>query len=762
MHNTNFNTFWKILNASQIEIPTIQRDYAHGRDSASTIRRNLVEKMITNLRTGGKLNLDFIYGKLVGKENQIAYARNKENISSLLRSIKNYANELQVRIETTIDNSAQNTEANLVFIPLDGQQRLTTLYLLHWYIIQQRSDTDALYKLSNFSYSTRISSKEFCKLICSKLFDFRNEGISPSELISNDEGFYSFWKKDPTVHSMLVVLDEFHNECSKLTIDYNSIWKNLTTLESITFDFFDLDDFSLTDELYIKMNARGKKLTDYENFKAWIIQQFDKKIDIPDWQKHLDIKWHDLFWKSKALEELTVDKNYLQFFKINYLCERLNELYQQNPKNSTFNNTQIENQLRDAEVNPIDIFRNDPSLFDKIETTLNILNKVDLDILKTADESLLKFTQVSLDKFLFGSKIRDYSWWDITLYYAITQYLIKSPKDPQYFKQWARFISNLIYNTPIETASLFAEAAKSIDRLLDRFNNRNSVYFDLVSLNEKDVFFFSGMQVKEEIHKADLIINKNIEWEDVIHQAESHHYFWGQIGFIFNLEVLNSTNLDVFKILFQKLECIFSEEIMKREDFLLLRALLKQGDVFYRGGYNMSFPSNSSHGALRLKNDNWRRIFNDVHHRSHLKSLLNCFPAPTTDAIAILKEQVSLATMVTDKNMRLLIQVPRLLEYCKKHCLKQDNKNIYLLNSTRILGYYAEVETYNWYLAKNSNEYMYSYAKGNAERPGIKFKNDEIDLLISKDEKTGEFKINNNTNSYPTIDLALNSIKYDQ
>ena len=36
----------------------------------------------------------------------------------------------------------------------------------------------------------------------------------------------------------------------------------------ITFQLLKLDEFGLSDDLYIKMNARGKPLTNFETFKA--------------------------------------------------------------------------------------------------------------------------------------------------------------------------------------------------------------------------------------------------------------------------------------------------------------------------------------------------------------------------------------------------------------------------------------------------------------------------------------------------------------
>jgi uncharacterized protein with ParB-like and HNH nuclease domain len=45
-------------------------------------------------------------------------------------------------------------------VPIDGQQRLTTLFLLHWYI-GVRLGNEEIKKLS-FSYKTRVSARDFC------------------------------------------------------------------------------------------------------------------------------------------------------------------------------------------------------------------------------------------------------------------------------------------------------------------------------------------------------------------------------------------------------------------------------------------------------------------------------------------------------------------------------------------------------------------------------------------------------------------------
>ena len=71
---------------NKIEIPVLQREYAQGRDSEKSLRTAFVDYLVENLLNASHVELDFVYGAL-----------RKEN---------NY----------------QKT----VFIPLDGQQRLTT------------------------------------------------------------------------------------------------------------------------------------------------------------------------------------------------------------------------------------------------------------------------------------------------------------------------------------------------------------------------------------------------------------------------------------------------------------------------------------------------------------------------------------------------------------------------------------------------------------------------------------------------------------
>jgi len=174
--------------------------------------------------------------------------------------------------------------------------------LLHLYFAK-KEDKECEY-LRRFTYETRSSSREFCEKLVDYDIDFSKEKIST--YIKDSNWFMPFWENDPTVKSMLVMIDEIHHKFKDA--------KFYDKLENIKFSFIELKDFGLTDDLYIKMNARGKPLSEFENFKA----EFEKELS-QDIKTKLDNQWLDLFWNlnSGDKDEIglsNVDKRYMAFF----------------------------------------------------------------------------------------------------------------------------------------------------------------------------------------------------------------------------------------------------------------------------------------------------------------------------------------------------------------------------------------------------------------------------------------------------------------
>lgn len=119
-----------------VRIPKIQRDYAEGRNTEMIERKrhNLLNDMLDVIYGYRKaLSFDFIYGYMIN---------NGETISEGWQDAGKYP--------------------NIAFEPLDGQQRLTTLFLLYWLFNRGEELRTEATEHSLFIYETRDTSEEFC------------------------------------------------------------------------------------------------------------------------------------------------------------------------------------------------------------------------------------------------------------------------------------------------------------------------------------------------------------------------------------------------------------------------------------------------------------------------------------------------------------------------------------------------------------------------------------------------------------------------
>ena len=207
------------------------------------------------------------------------------------------------------------------FIPIDGQQRLTTLWLLYWFVAKKENITKTENAfLSNFTYETRHSTTEFCKELIKFIPVFSNTNIS--SIIKNQSWYFETWDYDPSIQAMLVVLDDIENRFAVLEI--NDVW-GLIGNSKCPFYFYKLNmkKVGLTDELYIKMNSRGKALTEFEYFKAGFSELINDPTQKERFEQSVDGYWIDTIWhtvfESALIKEeddiaMVVDNAFLNLF----------------------------------------------------------------------------------------------------------------------------------------------------------------------------------------------------------------------------------------------------------------------------------------------------------------------------------------------------------------------------------------------------------------------------------------------------------------
>lgn len=497
MNDQTTMTMLKLLQDYKVEIPIVQRDYAQGRmDShAKAVRINLLEDMKSAVLTGVPLDLSFVYGKAKGDK----------------------------------------------FIPIDGQQRLTTLFLLYIYAFyNDETKTDLLKK---FTYETRTTSREFFKRLTAHRAEIFKDISSPKKKISDEikdsEWFISSWLNDPTIKSALVMLDDIVETFKDLDNLAERLCNSLNSL--ITFKFLEMQDLGMEDSLYIKLNARGKPLTKFENFKAQLIGQM-KKLGIPyasEFERLFDCDWTDFFWKNINSKK-DFDNIYYAFFGIMLMNAGI---------------IQDDNEWE----NTLDYSKVGIEIFDSCYYLLNAMCQ------KSNEEINNLMTESLAEGRTYAQRV---------MFHAISVYFLKSKGvEKNSLKDWTRIIKNLVLNTEIDNNTRYRNAIRGINEISEYWCSIAS-YF----AGGNKISGFNQEQVKEEQVKAK-IIEDDSSFAKELYTAEKHPYFSGQIRSALYLSRRDdgTYSQEKFQDYWAKISALFDDE--KPHNGKLLRcSLLTLGD----------------------------------------------------------------------------------------------------------------------------------------------------------------------------------------
>jgi len=734
-HSGERLSFFKLFKEKKyrVLIPIIQRDYAQGRKSTKNneIRGNFLTALYQYLDDNkANRDLDFVYGSLSEVENQTD------------------------------------------FIPLDGQQRLTTLFLLHWYLYQQEDKTSqncfdfkhALLKenKSMFTYETRTSSSDFCNALISNEIDFAHllpiddkKGITMenqlSKTIENSAWYFLSWNQDPTIKSMLTMLDSIHNKFA----GKKEFFDRLLNLENpiITFQFLNLKEFKLTDDLYIKMNSRGKPLTSFENFKAKFEQYLEKlelstsrtfpllfngtnqNVSLKKYFSHnIDTKWANLFWNYKELigNKNIYDEELKNFIRVIFTNQYATTVPIGKVGNTDRTDDTFEFLLGTAPAKKREDYTDDISFFKydelKALSENSVLYLIDaLNSLENGNNKIKPYLSADYtfyfdEKITFDNALKyDFSSnQERIMFHAYVRFLIHNQTDRSGIVQWMRVIHNLAYNTVIDGAVEIARAIKSIEKMLP---NSNEVLNYIIN-NEIDGF--ASWQILEEKIKACLILKSTgNNWKSIIEDAEKHSLFDGQIGFILEFaEIVEyfktnkncnwAKDKDYFECFVNYSEKAIAGFKYRNSDayknfntseFLFERAVMTKGLCAVKSSQN----SITSENRLNLLHSNvignniardysWKRLLRiDGTYSNEIANLKKLF-----DDNRFNKEDVenSIKTFLSDKTNSwrdYFINNSELMRFCTKGFIKVDSEyKIYLLLSIYqgANQYFAEMYTY--------------------------------------------------------------------
>lgn len=644
-------SFWELIQKYSIEIPIIQRDYAQGREEHSSISNNFLTAIYEALTNNEELNLDFIYG---------------------------------------------NVNTNSRFQPLDGQQRLTTLFLLHWYAFKKECINDNNYKkiLTNFIYEIRISSREFCNSLINENYrlDF-SKNVSSQIVDSN--WFFLSWKQDSTIRAMLRMIDDINEKFANV----DNLWELLTKNKKITFYHLILKDFGLSDDLYIKMNARGRLLSPFENLKAEIQEKSLKN----SWEHginenerfpvKIDTIWTDFLWKDYQFEH-NIDISHMRFITTIIMINIALGNVQLKPseRNELIQRLEVDNFYREL------IKYIDKEVFNSIKDYYDVFSKLNISDYSSNLEMWRHQPRKNLlfEIMVAGSNpaVDSSSYTQKVLFYAVYLYAINNKEtfNKELFLDWIRVVRNIVSRGDVDQNGKRPDIVRSpetfigVIRLIQELSNGCSNIYEYLKCNNIKSTF-ARAQIQEEKIKSE-IINKYPQHKNLIFKIEDNELLRGQISFILKTSGFDGKNIDTIDYeLLDKLSSVLSVYFASENDLNdnLRRAMLTievNGKYeFYKYWWSYWVVGNATKRKLFIQ---FREIeyFMNCEMNEYFSNLL--LKLTKNNLIEIINN------FIPPKNMEnwqiRLIKEPDLLE---KHCkskyiaIPDDNSFCYLLKSQR-------------------------------------------------------------------------------
>lgn len=626
-------TFLELLSRyGKIEIPRIQRNYAQGRENESIVRNSFLNDLVTVLNSDdADICLDFIYGSVL----------NYEDIKK---------------------------EEKKKFIPVDGQQRLTTLYLLYWYVnncFAKEKNKKINEELKKFTYEIRDSSKSFCNNLIEKGLNKITNKNKISKKIKTQVWYLLDWNMDPTIKAMLIMLDEIEQRLNDSKIKRENIINNTIENEKIYFYSIEINDFGSADDIYIKMNSRGKELTLFENFKSKLEKYIEKVYDkeyLNMYNSRIDNKWLNYFWKKlKKMKNNEVEENeieniddwliniYMTIFENQYavtLLEKDDDTIENEIK--YFDNfityqgkreIDFDNLVDMGKINK-DCIKQSQLLFEYFSNKdenndLNIVNQNDMY------EKIMNINK---------SRSNDLRPEKVELF-AVCKFLqYKNKEELESYEKLELskilyFVRNIVENMYMDSAKRYCMMISNINNILNFVFKENGIeqYLKKISqYNHDDInelFNKNGEFDREftyllrgEITKAKHI-GQNEEWKGEILKIDKNTYFKGNTQFLFEfIKECNDEKLEMYKNYSQKIRIIFGDKpnnskeksidpiLNEGSQYYFKRALLTFGNYMIRYGKRYSFL------VMSDKYNSWYNLLTEekyTEQRKNVKRLLD-------------------------------------------------------------------------------------------------------------------------------------------
>lgn len=204
---------------------------------------------------------------------------------------------------------------------IDGQQRITTLYLVLLLLAVRTGNAADFEKkycikgMPKLDYRVRDSACSFIRQLVS--FVLTKHCAVITDEIKEQSWYLNSYENDITVKNIINNLEEITNWLDEKELNESEFYLYLNDFTE--FWYFDTNISAQGENLYIYLNARGEQMQGNENLKAELLSALEttesKNEMGAEWEN-----WQDFFWRMKAQgvrfpkgAKLNADKGFNEF-----------------------------------------------------------------------------------------------------------------------------------------------------------------------------------------------------------------------------------------------------------------------------------------------------------------------------------------------------------------------------------------------------------------------------------------------------------------
>jgi uncharacterized protein with ParB-like and HNH nuclease domain len=286
----NIKDFFINRYVDQVIIPEIQRDYVWGEDQVT----GLLDSICND------------FNKYNNLESPVSVPNDKELEDSFLDFYKRRISATNIGFIYAYNDEEYQGKYFLI----DGQQRITTIFLLLLVLARNNEDLTETFKKTYLEGDTIKLDYKVREAAHTFLSNFVPFVLTNNDSVLDQSWYFEEYDDDVTIRSLYNNFKLIQAYLEAEEINENAFYHYIE--EYTEFWYFDTNISEQGEELYIYMNARGEQVEANENIKADLLSKLNTNTEKNRFGKLWE-DWQDFFWKHKGRNNINADKGFNDF-----------------------------------------------------------------------------------------------------------------------------------------------------------------------------------------------------------------------------------------------------------------------------------------------------------------------------------------------------------------------------------------------------------------------------------------------------------------